>query len=179
MSSSIFDSVVQTVLDHARTGQGALHRSPEDWRDVPIYFLMMDRFNNPAAPPRHLPFDASFNQFQGGTFEGVRAKLQYIKDLGFGAIWLSPVLKNPQFDRNAYHGYGIQNFLAVEPRFASAPGQEEIELKRLVDDAHKVGLYIILDIVLHHAGDVFEYAIPTGNGVVESNTTSRCKHHRD
>jgi glycosidase len=170
MPNSIFDAGVQSVLSQARAGQGTLFPSPEDWRDAPIYFLMMDRFNRPDAPPRNLPFDASFNKFQGGTFEGVRSKLEYIKDLGFGAIWLSPVLKNPQFDNTAYHGYGIQNFLAVEPRFASAPGQEEIELRRLVDDAHRTGLYIIFDIVLHHAGNVFEYAVPSNGGVTEADS---------
>jgi len=164
MPNSIFDPQVQAVIDQARSGQGTLFPSPEDWRDAPIYFLMMDRFNNTASPPRNLPFDAQFGAFQGGTFEGVRAKLQYIKDLGFGSIWLSPVLKNPQFDTGAYHGYGIQNFLAVEPRFATKPGQEEVELRKLVDDAHQLGLYIIFDIVLHHAGNVFEYVVPNGSG---------------
>jgi len=164
MANSVFDGEVQSVINQARAGQGTLFPSPADWRDMPIYFLMMDRFNCPNRLPRHLPFDASFSQFQGGTFQGVRSKLQYIKDLGFGAVWLSPVLKNPQFDDTAYHGYGIQNFLAVEPRLASAPGQEEIELRRLVDEAHKIGLYIILDIVLHHAGNVFAYAIPDASG---------------
>ncbi len=165
MPTSIFEPSVQAAIDQARSGAGTLFPSPDDWRDLPIYFLMMDRFNRPDKVPRNLPFDSQFNEFQGGTFEGVRGKLSYIKDLGFSAIWLSPVMKNPQFDRNAYHGYGIQNFLAIEPRFASAPGQEEIELRRLVDDAHKTGLYVILDIVLHHAGDVFEYVTPGGAGV--------------
>jgi hypothetical protein len=95
----------------------------------------------------------------------VRAKLQYIKDMGFGALWLSPVLKNPKFDTGAYHGYGIQNFLAVEPRFASAPGQEETEFRKLADDAHQIGLYVIFDMVLHHAGNVFAYIVPDGAGV--------------
>ena len=170
MPNSIFDPAVQAVINQARAGSGALFPSPADWRDAPIYFLMLDRFDNPQAPPRNLPFDASFNRFQGGTFEGVRSRLQYIKDLGFGAIWLSPVLKNPQFDNTAYHGYGIQNFLAVEPRFASAAGREEVELRRLVDAAHQIGLYIILDIVLHHAGNVIEYAIPNGSSVTESDS---------
>ena len=124
MLGSIFEPAVQAAIDQARVGQGSLFPSPEDWRDLPIYFLMMDRFNRPNALPRNLPFDAEFNRFQGGMFEGVRAKLPYIKDLGFGAIWLSPVLKNPQFDVNAYHGYGIHNYLAVESRFASAPDRK-------------------------------------------------------
>lgn len=69
------------------------------------------------------------------------------------------MLKNCQFDVHTYHGYGIQNFLAVEPRFASRPELAESELRSLVDEAHRLGIYVIFDIVLHHAGDVFEYMI--------------------
>src|SRR5262249_8389084 len=98
---------------------------------------MLDRFNNPKAPPRNLPYNAQFSRFQGGTYNGVRDQLKYLQQLGVGAIWLSPVLKNPQFDEHAYHGYGIQNFLAVEPRFASSPDQAERELRLLVDEAHE------------------------------------------
>jgi len=157
MTTSIFDPEVQTVLDKAQTSEGHLFPSPEDWRDQPIYFLMVDRFNNPQAAPRNAPFDAEFNGFQGGTFNGIREKLGYLKDLGIGSLWLSPVLKNCQFDAHSYHGYGIQNFLAAEPRFGSKPELAEQELRGLVDEAHRLGLYIIFDIVLHHAGDVFEY----------------------
>src|SRR5260370_23063264 len=155
MATSIFDSEVQAVLDKTQTKDGALFPSPEDWRDTCIYFLMVDRFNNPDAVPRNTPFDAEFNQFQGGTFNGIRNKLQYLKDLGVGALWLSPVLKNCQFNSGTYHGYGIQNFLAVEPRFASSPDLAETELRGLVAAAHGLGIYIIFDIVLHHPVHVF------------------------
>jgi glycosidase len=161
MITSIFDPALQPVLDQSRAKNGTLFPSPEDWRDVPIYFLMLDRFNNPVAPPKNLPFDAPFSQFQGGTYQGVTAQLDYIKNLGFGALWLSPVLKNRQSDPTAYHGYGIQNFLTAEPRFASNPANADAELRALVDAAHQRGLYIIFDIVLHHAGDVFSY-VPGG-----------------
>ena len=159
MTTSIFDSEVQAVLDKVQAPGGALFQSPEDWRDECIYFLMVDRFNNPQVAPKNMPFDAQFSEFQGGTFNGIRQKLGYLKDLGIGALWLSPVLKNCQFDDHAYHGYGIQNFLAVEPRFASKPELAESELRSLVDEAHRLGMYLIFDIVLHHAGDIFEYVI--------------------
>jgi glycosidase len=163
MPSSLFDPDVQSVIDAARANGG--FRSPEDWRDVPIYFLMLDRFNNDGAPPRNLPFDAPFGHFQGGNFAGVQSKLQYIRDMGFGAVWLSPVLKNPPFDAGAYHGYGIQNFLIAEPRFASNAARADDELIALVAAAHALGLYVIFDIVLHHAGNVFAYAAPGGGFV--------------
>jgi glycosidase len=167
MATSINDPEVQAVLDLARADHGALFASPEDWRDHWIYFLMLDRFNNPKAAPRNLPYNAEFSKFQGGTYNGVREQLKYLQQLGVGAIWLSPVLKNPQFDEHAYHGYGIQNFLAVEPRFASSPDQAERELRLLVDEAHALGIYIVFDIVLHHAGDVFEYVSAEGATTTE------------
>jgi glycosidase len=132
--------------------------SPADWRDPWIYFLVLDRFDNPAAPPRRPPWNGRTAEFQGGTFNGVRRRLAYLKDLGAGAVWLSPVQKNRASDPFTYHGYGIQHFLRIEPRFASAPGREEEELRALVDEAHALGLYVILDVVLNHCGDVFEYA---------------------
>jgi glycosidase len=132
--------------------------SPGDWRDVWIYFIMLDRFNrDDGQSPKNMPYDAPFGEFQGGTFNGVRAQLKYIKELGAGAIWLTPVLKNRQTDPGSYHGYGIQDFLQPDPRFASAPEKAEEELRALVDEAHALGLYVIFDIVLNHAGDVFGY----------------------
>ncbi|TAN72604.1 MAG: alpha-amylase [Gallionella sp.] len=171
MLLSLDDPLLQSAFDQAaksatRTVKvGAKSRkittpfpSPQDWRDVWIYFLMLDRFNRAdGKPPASMPHDKPFGEFQGGTFNGVRERLKYIKDLGAGAIWLSPVLKNCQSDRGTFHGYGIQDFLRPEPRFASAPGKEEDELRALVDEAHALGLYVIFDIVLNHAGDVFGY----------------------
>jgi glycosidase len=136
--------------------------SPEDWRDVWIYFLMVDRFNNPAAPPRNLPFDAEFGGFQGGTIAGMQAKLSYLKELGVGAIWFTPVLFNSQMldgvaNDGTYHGYGIEDMLRVDPRFAANRSTPDAELIDFVNAAHALGLYVIFDIVLNHTGDVFEY----------------------
>jgi len=138
--------------------------SPGDWRGCCIYFLMLDRFANAAAPP-----SGTWNQIyprrQGGTFKGVEAQLGYIADLGTKAIWLSPVLKNvkPDVDYN-YHGYGAQDFVNVDERFASdgTRATAEMELAELVEQAHARGLYVIFDIVLNHAGRVFDYLRPDG-----------------
>jgi glycosidase len=149
--------------------------SPEDWRDQWIYFLMVDRFNNPQAAPRFAPFDGMHGVFQGGTLNGVRTQLDYLQQLGVGALWLSPVLKNCQYSDFTYHGYGIQDFLEIDPRFASDPAAAkanpklvEDELRALVDEAHARGIYVIFDIVLNHAGDVFEYVLDDGRRVAEA-----------
>lgn len=89
--------------------------------------------------------------------EGLRTKLGYLQRLGVGAIWISPVLQNCAGQDGTYHGYGIQHFLRVDPRFASDRQDPDGELRRLVDEAHARGMHVILDIVLNHAGDVFAY----------------------
>ena len=161
MFTSLFSLEVQAVLDNAEQAAGQVsgpYPSPADWRDQVIYFLMVDRFDNPAAPPIHAPFDdPNYYCYQGGKFAGVQQQLGYIKSLGAGAIWLSPVLKNLPFEPGSYHGYGIHDFLRAEPLFATNPANADVELRALVDAAHQAGLYVIFDIVLNHTGDVFAY----------------------
>ena len=165
MSGSIWSREVQETIDTAKTRRvrqvavgdktvaiDVPFASPRDWRDRWIYFLMIDRFNNLGAPPEHAPWDGAHGAFQGGTFEGIRRQLGYLEQLGVGAIWLTPVFKNCPKQPGTYHGYGFQDLLAVDPRFGT-----EADLRALVDEAHARGLYIIFDIVLNHAGDVFAY----------------------
>jgi glycosidase len=174
MTTSIFDSAVQNELNLPRLPISGkkMTPSPEDWRDLWIYFLMVDRFNNPSAPPK-AAYDANFGGFQGGTIEGIRQKLQYLKELGVGAIWFTPVLKNCQFlngqpNEGSYHGYGIQDFLQIDPRLCSDPAKAGTELQPLIDEAHTLGIYVIFDIVLNHTGDVFSY--PSGSQASYSDT---------
>ena len=160
MPTSIFDTEFQNVLKSAKKSAHQADGpfpSPADWRDKWIYFLMVDRFNNKDAPPLHQPFDdPGFDGFQGGKYSGIKNKLPYLKKLGVGAIWLSPVLKNLQFSK-IHHGYGIHDFLHAEPRFADNPEKAHDELRDLIDAAHAENIYIIFDIVLNHTGDVFAY----------------------
>ena len=161
MYTSLYSPEVQSVLSAAEAAAGTAtgpFPSPADWRDQVIYFLMVDRFANPTAPPAHSPYDdPNYGAYQGGSFAGVKQQLAYIKGLGAGAIWLSPVLKNPPFDSSMYHGYGIHDFLRAEPNFAANRATADDELRALVDAAHAAGLYVIFDIVLNHTGDVFAY----------------------
>ncbi len=137
--------------------------SPADWRDGWIYFALLDRFNNPTRPPDN-PWNVPWSGFQGGTLPGVTAQLDYVRALGATAIWLSPVLQNVASDRSSYHGYGLQNFTRVEPRFCADPvrartdpAYADAQLRDLVDAAHARGLSVVLDIVINHTGDVFGY----------------------
>lgn len=156
--------------------------SPASWEDEVLYFLFLDRFSDgrefggfsgldgtpvdQADPDRSTPLfspledagtaerDAWFQagrNWCGGTIAGMKDKLGYLKRLGITAVWISPVFRQVTGSSD-YHGYGIQNFLDVDPHF----GTRE-ELKDFVRAAHHSGIRVILDIIINHAGDVFAY----------------------
>ncbi len=98
----------------------------------------------------------------GGTLKGLQSKLGYLSRLGITAIWISPIFKqvgkylNEYTGKtevnNSYHGYGVQNFLDVDPHFGTRN-----DLFELVKTAHSMNIRVILDIILNHSGDVFAY----------------------
>ncbi len=152
-------AALQSVQQLDFTPQEDVFPSPADWRDAFIYFLLVDRFDNngkglrpygSSAPRGRDPAQGKI--FQGGNLKGVTRRLNYIKGLGANAVWLSPIFKNRAEKSDSYHGYGIQNFLEVDPRF----GTRE-DLQKLVREAHARGMYVILDIILNHTGDNWAY----------------------
>jgi len=169
MITSLYDPAIERVFHvepvDIKTPSGTTHypfQSPLDWRDRWIYFLLIDRFNNPQkAPSSNKP---DFGEYQGGTFEGIRQQLPYLKEMGVGALWLSPVLMNPQWFKDFWGGYCIMDFLHVDPRFCKDrtaalknPEVADEEFRSLVDEIHANGMHVVLDIVLNHAADVFNY----------------------
>jgi len=167
MAKSLNDEEVKSLLENPA---GRFFPSPADWRDKWIYFLLVDRFNNPVKLPE--PPDYPCNVYQGGTFKGIIRKLPYLRRMGVGAIWISPVLYNPQWFKDYWGGYGLQNFLRIEPRFCSDPLEAETnpeiadeEFRDLVDKAPKQDIYVILDIVLNHVGSLFNYNLSQDSAV--------------
>ena len=75
-----------------------------------------------------------------GDFNGVTSKLDYLKDLGVTGIWLMPINKT-----NSYHGYDVVDYYAVNDLY----GTEE-DFKNLLDEAHKRGIKVIMDLVINH-----------------------------
>lgn len=72
----------QVVVDGAKVTIPIPFPSPADWRDQWIYFLMVDRFNNPAAPPKQLHYDKNVDEFQGGTLE------VYVRNKATSRAWV-------------------------------------------------------------------------------------------
>ena len=146
--------------------RGPVYPSPIDWRDQVLYFLLPDRFSD-AKEGQHPLFDrmspdahaapdpvawaASGVRFQGGTLQGLTSKLDYLRNLGVTVLWVGPVWRQRP-DLQTYHGYGIQNFLDVDPRFGSLQ-----DLRDMVDAAHARGLYVLLDVIYNHSGDNWYY----------------------
>ena len=89
--------------------------SPGDWRDCSIYFLMLDRFNNPSAAPRSR-WDGTYGFRQGQTFErGSGAYPGYCRPGSQGHMAITAIEEPgpPEWQYN-YHGYAIQDFLSVD-----------------------------------------------------------------
>lgn len=153
-------SVAKSAKDLDFAPQGKVFPSPHDWRDQFIYFLLVDRFdnnqsNNPPYDPTSAPHGRDPKQgglFQGGNLKGLSRRLDYIQSLGCTAIWLSPIFKNRREFNDTYHGYGIQNFLEVDPRFGTLE-----DLQELVGQTRARGMYVILDIIINHTGDNWAY----------------------
>lgn len=161
------------------------HLSPPDWRDQVFYFLLPDRFSNgQERADRLLDCDLSTPQglqrihalrgpgwqwsnwqasggqrFQGGTLAGIQSKLPYLQKLGVTTLWIGPVFRQ-RVEENTYHGYGIQDFLDVDPRFGSRQ-----DLVNLVDAAHQARpqMYVVLDVIFNHSGCNWLYDLATGN----------------
>ena len=129
-----------------------------DFRDESIYFVMTTRFYDGDSGNNVLCWDNQESQKSTkdpcwrGDFQGLIDQLDYIKALGFSAIWITPVVQNASgYD---YHGYHASDFSKVDCRYQSSDGQSsgDVMFKKLIDAAHKKGIKIILDIVRNHTG---------------------------
>lgn len=137
-----------------------------DFRDETIYFAMTTRFYDGDPKNNVLCWDGVENQKKNndpawrGDFKGLIEKLDYIKALGFTAIWITPVVQNASgFD---YHGYHAMDFSKVDLRYESRTewgSEEDVDFQDLIDAAHAKGLKIVLDIVLQHTGNFGEDAL--------------------
>ncbi len=127
-----------------------------DFRDETIYFMMTTRFYDGDPSNNVLCWDNQQEQIKTGDpcwrgdFKGVIDKLDYIKALGFTAIWITPVVQNASgYD---YHGYHAMDFSKVDLRYES----QDVNFQTLIDKAHAKGLKIILDVVFNHTGNFGE-----------------------
>ncbi|MBI1783317.1 MAG: glycoside hydrolase family 13 protein [Sphingobacteriales bacterium] len=118
-----------------------------------LYLIVPDRFangdysNDVVEGMKEKKIDRNFDGGRhGGDIRGIIDHLDYIKDMGFTAIWPTPMLEN-DMERYSYHGYSITNHYRVDPRYGSLD-----EYKELSSKAKQKGLKLIFDEVLNHTG---------------------------
>lgn len=103
-----------------------------------IYQVFVDRFHPGEGKGWNRP--EKLTGFFGGRIEGVTQKLDYISGLGANTLWLSPIFPSP-----SHHGYDVTDLFTVEPRLGTLA-----DLKRLLNEAHRRGMRVLLDFVPNH-----------------------------
>ena len=132
------------------------------WDNATVYFVITDRFangrtDNDQSYGRKKDGKQEIGTFHGGDLAGLTQKLDYIASLGVNAIWLSPPFEQihgwvgggqrGDFPHYGYHGYYTQDFTRLDANIGT-----DSELKNFVDQAHKKGIRVLLDVVMNHPG---------------------------
>jgi alpha-amylase len=146
--------------------------TPFRWQNATVYFVLTDRFSNgdptnDGSYGRTKDGASEIGTWHGGDWKGLTAKLPYLSDLGVSAIWISPIVEQVHgwvaggsggsFRHHGYAGYWALDFTRLDKNLGTAA-----ELQTLVDEAHKLGIRVIADVVMNHPGygtgaDLLEY----------------------
>eukprot|EP00928_Gymnodinium_smaydae_P024230 TRINITY_DN19671_c0_g1_i1.p1 TRINITY_DN19671_c0_g1~~TRINITY_DN19671_c0_g1_i1.p1 ORF type:complete len:526 (+),score=76.41 TRINITY_DN19671_c0_g1_i1:58-1635(+) len=122
------------------------------WYGRSIYFVVTDRFAR-DKPAEDGDKPCAGKGWCGGTLRGVLRKLDYIANMGFDAIWITPVVKQvPWLDNwngTGYHGYWAADFFSIEPHIGS-----EADLQALQRGCEARGMLLMLDVVANHVGPI-------------------------
>ena len=126
----------------------------KDFRNESIYFTITTRFYDGDSSNNVKCWDGRNNAASDpawrGDFKGLIDKMDYIKALGFTAIWITPVVRNTSgYD---YHGYHAMNLDEVDERYLST----DVDFQDVINEAHKRDMKIVLDVVFNHTGNFGE-----------------------
>jgi len=118
-----------------------------------IYLIMPDRFSNGDTTndsfsnlrEKGVHRDSMYSR-HGGDIQGVMNHLDYLKDMGVTAIWLTPAIENDE-PHASYHGYAVTDHYKIDPRY----GTNEL-YKKFVEKCHAMGMKVVMDLVHNHAG---------------------------
>ena len=155
------DAAIQIATPSGKTSVNfsLLAREPSQGKfqgfspDDAIYLIMPDRFadgdpSNDPPPASPGTYDRSkARAYHGGDFRGIRDHLDYLRDLGVTAIWLTPIVDNDNSSPQDYHGYGAVDEYAVEEHFGTLK-----DLQDLAAAAYAKGIKMIFDFVPNHIG---------------------------
>ncbi|KAK9237362.1 alpha-amylase [Lipomyces kononenkoae] len=119
-------------------------KTAAEWKELSIYQVLTDRFatTNLTAP------ECFIRDYCGGTWKGLERKLDYIQNMGFDAVWISPVIHN--IDVNTTWGYAFHGYWGDDPYRLNAHFGTSEDLKSLSDALHARGMSLMVDVVINH-----------------------------
>lgn len=123
------------------------------WDESRVYFLVTDRFMDGDSSNNENVNKNMIESYHGGDFKGLTSKLGYLQELGINTIWITPIVdnidhvKNVEFNQYGYHGYWAKDFTTLDEHLGDTAAFD-----KLIDEAHKRGIKIMVDIVVNHAG---------------------------
>jgi len=134
---------MKLVLAISLLGLALAGHSAEEWKSRAIYQVVTDRFarNNGTTTGC-----SNLGNYCGGGFVGLMNNLDYIQNMGFDAIWISPVIRNTP---GGYHGYWAEDFYEINPHFGT-----EQDLKNLISEMHRRDMWIMFDVVANNVGPI-------------------------
>ena len=168
------DSLVEEVKPESELDLEFLYTRDIEFRQETIYFLVVDRFydgdpENSEGPNPELydPEGKDWGKYWGGDLQGVIDKLDYLKDMGVTAVWLTPLFEQVEalfIEQAAIHGYWIKDFKRLNPRFIAKGDNPSINqtqeskdtvFDKLVYELHQRNMKLVLDIVCNHSNPDF------------------------
>ncbi len=117
------------------------NRDNENNKDGVTLNIIDDNYRNWYEIFVHSYYDTNNDGI--GDLNGVTAKLDYIKEMGFNGIWLMPIHPSP-----TYHKYDVTDYYAIDPDYGTLE-----DFRTLIDEAHKRGIRVIIDLVVNHTSD--------------------------
>jgi len=121
----------------------AVSKTAEEWKSRSVYQILTDRFARSDGADHPC---TNLGDYCGGTYKGIQNNLDYIQDMGFDAIWISPIVANTP---GGYHGYWVSNLFEVNENFGSKE-----DLKQLIQTCHERDVWVMVDVVANHVGYV-------------------------
>lgn len=133
---------------HSRLSSEGGHDQVFRWEGKMIYYAVTDRFQN-GDKTNDQGTANDPERFQGGDWQGLIDKLDYLQELNVDCLWISCPYKNKRdfFGKDGFHGYWPVDFRQAEPGFG-----DKAKLKELCDKAREKGIKVMLDVVVNHTG---------------------------
>ncbi len=168
------ESLVEEVKPETELDLEFLYTRDIEFRQETIYFIVVDRFydgdaanNEGPNPELYDPEGKDWGKYWGGDLQGVIDKLDYLKDMGVTAVWLTPLFEQVEalfVEQAAIHGYWTKDFKRLNPRFIAKGDNPSVNqtqetkdtvFDKLVDELHRRKMKLVLDIVCNHSNPDF------------------------